>query len=64
MQMIVNDASGQSFGRFQNIERSNESETATADFVPGTTAPLGLATITASVPNTNVTAQIKVDITN
>jgi len=62
--VIVNDASGQSFGRFQNVERSSEAETATADFVPGTTAPLGLATITASVPNTNVTAQIKVDITN
>jgi hypothetical protein len=60
---IVNDASGQPFGRFQNITRSDDSETATAEFVPGTTGTLGLATITARVRNTNVTAQIKVDIT-
>ena len=60
---IVNDASGASFGRFQNITRSDDSETATAEFVPGATGTLGLATITARVRDTNVTAQIKVDIT-
>jgi hypothetical protein len=61
---IVNDASGVSFGRFQSVTRSDTSETATAEFVPGTTGTLGLATITARVRNTNATAQIKVDITN
>jgi len=61
---VVNDASGQSFGRFQNITRSDASETVKAQFVPGTAAPLGLATITARVPGTNVTAQVKVNITN
>jgi hypothetical protein len=60
----ANDDSGQSFGRFENVNRSDDMETATADFVPGATAPIGLATITARVPNTNVSVQIKVDITN
>jgi hypothetical protein len=60
---IVNDASGESFGRFQNITRSNEAETVTAQFVPGTAAPLGLATITARVPGSNVTAQVKINVT-
>jgi hypothetical protein len=62
---VVNDASGESFGRFQNITRSNAMETATAQFVPGVSAPLGLATITARVAdNGNVLASVKVDITN
>lgn len=61
---IVSDVTGQPFGRFQNITRSNAAETASADFVPGATAPVGLATITAQVPGTNVSAQIKVDIQN
>lgn len=60
----VNDDTGQSFGRFENLNRSDDTEKATADFVPGATAPVGLATITARVPNTNVSVQIKVDVTN
>jgi len=40
-------------------------ETATAQFVPGVSAPLGLAAITARVAdNGNVLASVKVDITN
>jgi hypothetical protein len=58
----VNDATSQAFGRFQNVTRSNAAETVTAQFVPGTTAPLGLATITARVPGTNVSAHVKVNI--
>jgi hypothetical protein len=61
---IVSDVTKEPFGRFQAITRSGQNETATADFVPGTAAPIGLATITARVPGTNVSAQIKVDITN
>jgi hypothetical protein len=59
---IVNDADNKSFGRFQSITRSDANEKATAEFVPGTAGTLGLATITASVRNTNVSAQIKVTI--
>jgi hypothetical protein len=60
---IANDASGQSFGRFQNVSRSKEGdETVGAQFVPGAAAPLGLATITARVPGTNVVATIKINI--
>ncbi len=63
--LVENDASGQSFGRFQNITRSNDAETVTAQFVPGTAAPLGLATITARVAdNNNVLARVKVNIVN
>lgn len=59
---IANDASGQSFGRFQSISR-DASATITAQFVPGTEAPLGLATITARVTaKPSVKAQIKVSI--
>jgi hypothetical protein len=62
---IVNDAGGQSFGRFQSITRSDANGVATAQFVPGTAAPLGLATITAQVPDRpGVLARIKVNITN
>lgn len=61
---IVNDASGTSFGRFQLVKRSDEDEAATAQFVPGTAAPLRLATITAKVFNTNLMASLKVNITN
>jgi hypothetical protein len=60
---VANDASGNSFGRFQNIGRSKEDETVAAEFVPGAAAPIGLATITARVPGTSVTASVKVDIT-
>jgi len=59
---IANDASGRSFGRFQSISR-DASGTVTAQFVPGTEAPLGLATITARVTaKPSVRAQIKVSI--
>ena len=59
----VNDDSGQSFGRFQNVTRSNDMERATAQFVPGALAPVGLATITARVADNNaVLASIKVNI--
>ena len=62
---IANDESGQSFGRFQSITRSDAAGTVTAQFVPGTAAPLGLATITAQVPNRpNVLVRIKVNIVN
>jgi hypothetical protein len=61
---IANDASGMSFGRFQSVKPSNTDEQATAQFVPGVAAPLGLATITARVLDTNLTASIKVDIVN
>ena len=62
---IVNDVSGQSFGRFQSITRSDASGNVTAQFVPGTAAPLGLATITAQVPDKpGVLARIKVNIVN
>ena len=58
----VHDATGQAFGRFQNVTRSNDMETVVAEFVPGTTAPLGLATITARVPGTSVIAQVKINV--
>jgi hypothetical protein len=59
----VNDATGEAFGRFQDVQRSNDDETASAEFVPGTAAPTGLATITAAVAgNNNVLARIKVNI--
>ena len=62
---IANDASGESFGRFQSITRSSAAGTVTAQFVPGTAAPLGLATITALVPDRpGVLARIKVNIVN
>ena len=62
---IVNDTSGQSFGRFQSITRSDANGAVTAQFVPGTAAPLGLATITAQVPDRpGVVARIKVNIVN
>ncbi len=61
--LAVNDASGAEFGRFQNVTRSNSAETVTAQFVPGTAAPLGLATITANVAGDNdVLARVKVNI--
>lgn len=59
----ANDATNESFGRFQKVTRSNESESVTAEFVPGTAAPLGLATITARVAdNNNILARVKVNI--
>jgi hypothetical protein len=58
----VNDESGTSFGRFEEVTRSTDGQV-TAKFVPGTAAPLGLATITARVPGTNVSAQVKITIT-
>jgi hypothetical protein len=59
---IVSDVTGTSFGRFQGVTRSNEGEEATADFVAGTGAPLGTATITARVPDTGATATAKITI--
>jgi hypothetical protein len=44
------------------VTRSNEGEEATADFVAGTGAPLGTATITARVPDTGATATAKITI--
>jgi hypothetical protein len=59
----ANDATGEVFGRFQDVQRSDDNETASAEFVPGTAAPTGLATITATVAgNNNVLARIKVNI--
>ena len=60
---ITNDDSGQSFGRFQRIEGTNADGTATAQFVPGTTAPLGLATIRARVADNGLSATVKITIT-
>jgi hypothetical protein len=59
---IVSDVTGGTFGRFQGVLRSNENEEATADFVAGTGAPLGVATITARVPDTGDTATVKITI--
>jgi hypothetical protein len=59
---IANDASGESFGRFEAITRSNADGEVTAQFVPGTAAPLGLATITARVPETSLVARVKINI--
>jgi len=58
----VNDASGVSFGRFQNVTRSTTTGEVTAQFVPGIAAPTGLATITARVPDNGVTAQVKIGV--
>ena len=60
--VVVSDVTGTAFGRFEEITRSNSDSKATARFVPGTTAPLGLATITARVPGTGVSAQVKITI--
>ncbi len=60
--VAVNDASGVSFGRFQNVSRSTATGEVTAQFVPGVSAPLGLATVTARVPDNGITAQVKIDI--
>ena len=59
----VNDETGQGFGRFQAVIRTTASEQATADFVAGLGAPLGLATITARVADTTLSAQVKILIT-
>lgn len=62
--LAVNDATGETVGRFENVTRSDDSETAKADFHPGTTALTGTATITARVAdNNNVLARIKITIT-
>lgn len=60
--VATNDDSGVSFGRFQNVTRSTATGEVTAQFVPGASAPLGLATITARVPDNGVTARVKIDI--
>jgi hypothetical protein len=60
---VANDMTGQSFGRFEGASRSNGTGEVTAQFFPGTAAPIGLATITARVPGTNVSARVKVNIT-
>jgi len=59
---IASDATRQAFGRFQNVKRSGENGDAAADFVAGENAPEGLATITASVPGTNLAASVKIMI--
>ena len=56
------DVTRQSFGRFQNVRRSNADQEAAAEFVPGTTAPTGLATLTARVPDTPLVASVKINI--
>jgi adhesin/invasin len=58
----VNATSGVPFGRFQEVKRTSETGEASATFVPGATAPDGLARITARVPGTNVSAVVTVDI--
>jgi hypothetical protein len=63
---IVNDTTGEAnFGRFETQSRtSTDGEvTTTTRYFPGIAAPLGLATITARVPDTNVTARVKINIT-
>jgi adhesin/invasin len=60
--VAVNDDSSVSFGRFQNVTRSTATGEITAQFVPGVAAPLGLATITARVPDNGVTARVKITI--
>jgi hypothetical protein len=63
---IANDASGETgFGRFETQSRTAQDGqvTITTKFFPGTAAPLGLATITVRVPETSVTARVKVNIT-
>jgi hypothetical protein len=59
----VNDASGESFGRFEEVTRSGANGQTTAKFIAGTTAPLGLATITARVVGTDVSSQVKITVT-
>jgi hypothetical protein len=60
---VANDMTGESFGRFESTSRSNDQGEVTARLFPGTSAPTGLATITASVPGTNVSVRVKVNIT-
>lgn len=59
---IVSDVTGVTFGRFQGVTRSDDAEEASADFVAGSGAPLGTATITARVPDTGDTATVKITI--
>jgi hypothetical protein len=62
--IATNDATGDPIGRFEQVTRSDDAETAKAQFVPGTSAATGLATITARVAdNNNVLARIKVNVT-
>jgi len=58
-----NDDSGDAFGSFADVLRSNASEQATAEFIPGSSAPLGPATIRARVPGTTLRKEVKIVIT-
>ncbi len=58
----VEDATGGPFGTFVNVRRSNTDEQATAEFIAGSGASPGLATITARVPGTALSRQVKIQI--
>jgi hypothetical protein len=58
----ANDASGVAFGNFVNVRRSNSEQEASAEFIAGSGAPEGLATITAHVPGTALTEKVKIQI--
>jgi hypothetical protein len=59
---IESDATRQPFGRFQNVKRSTLDQEASADFVSGAAAPSGLATITARVQDTPLSASVKITV--
>jgi hypothetical protein len=60
--VVVSDVTGVGFGRFEEVTRSDGEGKATGRFVPGSAAPPGLATLTARVPGTGLSAQVKITI--
>jgi len=51
-----------SFGQFQSVTVSNASGQATAEFVPFNTLYRGVATITATVDGTRVSASLDIEV--
>jgi hypothetical protein len=58
----VDDSTGQEFGFWSAVNDSDLNGVATAEFTPGNTSERGEATIRASVPGTNRSATVKVEI--
>ncbi len=58
----VDDSTGQEFGFWSAVNDSDLNGIATAEFTPGNTSERGEATIRASVPGTNRSATVKVEI--
>ena len=58
----VDDSTGQEFGFWSAVNASDLNGLATAEFTPGNTSERGEATIRASVPGTNRSATVKVEI--